>query len=308
MNALELKAKLNAAEIKYNKRLNTLTKVCLLLNIEVDDVVTNYNKLIASKDKSYVLRGEGVDEILRPLLPPIQNEYGKEYWDRDRLRTNIYELDNCRRVCENWEIKLNERINKDNIEKIPAIWDFLCEWEKKSIEWYKGNCKLYFDLKKEYENKLTEYKDSDKFKERVEVRLNQYNKEYLEKNRRWLENSVKNSLEYDFKDNYYNAIDSFTKVITKCKWCDNNCVGYEIDEELLVKEIAKEKENKYFDLVKRITKVTGEITDAKSLSVGPKGELEGIVVGVKARVRVETIEAGGYNIQRFHFRTLVHKL
>ena len=305
MNALELKAKLNAAEIKYNKRLNTLTKVCLLLHIEVDDVIANYNKLIASKDKSYVLRGEGVDEILRPLLSPIQNEYGKEYWDRERLRTNIYELDNCRKVCENWETKLNERINKDNIEKIKPIWDFLCEWEKRSIEWYRENCKAYFNLKKEYENKFNEYLNSDEYKEDVENSLRCYNKEYLEQHRKYLENSAKYHLESRFKERYYEDIDSFTKAITKIKY---EYTGYEVDEELLKKEVAKEKENKYFDLVNRITKVIGEITNASNLNVGPKGELEGIVEGLKGKVRVETIGAGGYNIQRFHFRTLVHKL
>ena len=308
MDAVELKAKLEAAQVKYNKRLATLGKVCKLLNIEVTDVIDNYNKLIASKDKSYVLRGGDVDEILRPLLPPLTDDYSDEYWNRDRLRTNIYDLDSCKRVCENWEIKLNERINKDNIEKISSIWQFLCEWEKKSIEWYKENCKLYFELKKSYEKKLTEYKNSDLFKERLEARLEQYNKEYLERNGRWLESIVKHSLENNFEDNYYNAIDVFTKAITKFRWRNNKRVGYEVDEARLEKEVAKEKEKKYFDLVNRITKVIGKIINASDLRVGPKGELEGIVEGEKGKVRVETVGAGGYNIQRFHFRTLVHKL
>ena len=94
MDAVELKAKLEAAQIKYNKRLNTLSKVCKLLNIEATDVIDNYNKLIASKDKSYALQGGDVDEILRPLLTLPTDDYSDEYWNRDRLRTNIYDLDN----------------------------------------------------------------------------------------------------------------------------------------------------------------------------------------------------------------------
>ena len=55
-------------------------------------------------------------------------------------------------------------------------------------------------------------------------------------------------------------------------------------------------------------KVIGKIIDASDLRVGPKGELEGIVEGEKGKVRVETVGAGGHTVQRFHFRTLVHKL
>ena len=46
-------------------------------------------------------------------------------------------------------------------------------------------------------------------------------------------------------------------------------------------------------------------TDASGLEVGAKGELNGLVNGTRGVARVTTIGAGGYNIQCFHFRTLV---
>lgn len=79
------------------------------------------------------------------------------------------------------------------------------------------------------------------------------------------------------------------------------------NEELIRKLIESEKEYKVRDLVYRVENVTGKITDAKYLSVGEKGDLTGYIVGEDGRAWVETISAGGWNIQCFHFRTIVSK-
>lgn len=38
------------------------------------------------------------------------------------------------------------------------------------------------------------------------------------------------------------------------------------------------------------------------------GEIAGVIYGENGSATIQTIGAGGYNIQRFHFRTLVHEL
>lgn len=83
-----------------------------------------------------------------------------------------------------------------------------------------------------------------------------------------------------------------------------------IDESLarLDKDLNREVELKYDDLINRANKVVGQITDASNLSVGPKGELDGIIEGTKGKARIETIGAGGYNIQIFHYRVLIHPI
>ena len=61
------------------------------------------------------------------------------------------------------------------------------------------------------------------------------------------------------------------------------------------------------NLYNRVKDITGEVTDCSSLYWGGKS-LNGYVIGKAGSARVETIGAGGYNIQRFHLRVLVHKM
>ena len=58
----------------------------------------------------------------------------------------------------------------------------------------------------------------------------------------------------------------------------------------------------------RIIFVDGEITDASALTVGAKGDLNGYIEGKDGKASIKTIGAGGYNIQCYHFRTLIHKM
>lgn len=76
----------------------------------------------------------------------------------------------------------------------------------------------------------------------------------------------------------------------------------------LEKALEAEKKAKIIDLVNRIEKVVGRIVDGDDLHIGPKGDLEGIIIGETGKAKINTIGAGGYNIQCFHFRTLIHEI
>lgn len=76
-------------------------------------------------------------------------------------------------------------------------------------------------------------------------------------------------------------------------------------DEYLNEVLDKEVENKKASLIKRIEKKAGKIVDAGMLYIASDGNINGNVEGEKAKVRVETILAGGYNIQKLHYRVLV---
>ena len=318
MTTQELQTKLNESLERVEKRLGTIKKLCIKLNVNYDELLNTYHNY-KPENSDWLLSRESEEIVNRFIQEKESNGWNDEIYEFNskisQLVDNLPKLFDLEKVANNWKIKLDKEINKQKIEKIPAIWNFLTEWENKSIEWYKQNAELYFELKKNFDKNLEEFKNSEKFEELVERNLKCYRPEYLENNRRLLESRVKSNLERDFKQNYYFRIDSFTKVITYVKSHYNyeeskyEYINYTINEELLNKTIAKEKEDKYFDLVRRVSELVGEIKDASNLSIGnQRGELNGIIIGENGKVRVETISAGGYNIQRFHYRVLLHKV
>lgn len=66
------------------------------------------------------------------------------------------------------------------------------------------------------------------------------------------------------------------------------------------------------DLYYRVKRITGEIVDWSNIRAeqGTWGftVLNGFVIGREGRCEVESILAGGYNIQRLHIRVLVHEI
>lgn len=325
MTSKELQQKLNDANERVEKRKGTISKVCKKLGIAEKDVLDIYYDEVKDYSAYYLPSKTAVEMVAKVVQKkPDRDEKGNWLDDNhqfnyvvEQLQDNLMKLYDVERVAKSWQEKYNNQFNKENAEKIESIWNFLCEWEKKAISWYLENAKTYFELKKNYERELKKYYASEEF----ERSYNNYiNNSYQMRYYRTPEN-VKRVLGDAFKTRYYADIDNFTKSITTIKNDyyypnpDNRYeyhmkpVSYTVDENKLIKTIAQEKLNKYYDLCNRITAEVGEIIDASGLSIGnQKGELNGIVKGTEGTARVETISAGGYNIQCFHYRVLVHKI
>lgn len=86
---------------------------------------------------------------------------------------------------------------------------------------------------------------------------------------------------------------------------DLYCRGEADRLQTLNKLLDRDVEAKRNMIIARVEEKAGEIQDASGLYVAMNGEINGVIVGSKGNVVVETIGAGGYNIQRFHFRVLV---
>ena len=93
------------------------------------------------------------------------------------------------------------------------------------------------------------------------------------------------------------------------EWCKEDI---EKTEEKIreAKENRRASTNLVENLITRIKEKAGEVIDYKGLYVTMGNGYEGVVIngtviGYKGTAVVESIRAGGYNIQRLHIRTLV---
>ncbi len=88
--------------------------------------------------------------------------------------------------------------------------------------------------------------------------------------------------------------------------------GYDFistDDEVLHRRNVEDARMFVLDLYNRVKEMTGEITSWSGVHLenGANGipALNGFVIGKEGRVKVESILAGGYNIQKLHIRVLV---
>jgi len=77
------------------------------------------------------------------------------------------------------------------------------------------------------------------------------------------------------------------------------------NDDFLETLLNKEVESKKKQFIAKVEKKAGTITNAKGLKIGIDGTINGTVIGEKDTVEVETIYAGGYNVQCLHYRILV---
>ena len=229
----------------------------------------------------------------------------------DDIKGATEKLEDAKKVLKNWQEKLGREEAKQQYiaDSIPQIIkDFLNEWKEGTIKYYNEMVDRY-------------YRAQETFKRDYNYLIFDYITEHLDKY-----NYIRNDpavKEFDPNADYYHiCYDAWCKVrrTDDYRQLEELYVNpykndptfahwkYEhFDEAWLDKVITQEMNNKLIDLMARVTKVTGTITDAAGLRIR-NGELNGVIEGERGTASVTTIGAGGWNIQRFHWRTLVHPI
>lgn len=210
-------------------------------------------------------------------------------WAKDDLRTSQSKLKDLEIQLENLFKQQEKEQKKNEVERIPVIEEFLEQWKIKALEWFKNDYQKlneYFQEVSEKRNQFKQWQDENK--------IYHYGKEYKEKEKELGldRETYLNKLKYSFHSLTQKLYQLYRK-----DW-----------EKELEREIERDKNNKRQFLVSRVKEITGQITDAKGLRIGDNGEINGIIIGIKGTAKVETISAGGYNIQCWHFRVLVKEI
>ena len=342
MTSSDLKVKYDQAQEKVEKRLETIRKICKKLDISFEDVMVAYaeqkNKALSEK-KDWLPSKYGKEAIEGLGLVHKETRLADGSWDDDayayndklnQLEDNLPKLFDVEKIANNWKVKYETELNKENAPKIQVLVDFLNNWGENAKDYYHRNANHIVELMNEFHQIAYEWladeipNGSVPYEQRKEInqKFNDFFRDNYGVKPRYRSSPTD---AYDFARAKGN-LDNLTQDIAKFRfiqeeksqynsWNDfgySNYKGYyelsHFDEEKLNRVIEAEKKAKYEDLCNRITYVVGEIQDVSNLHIGLKGDLNGVVVGTNGKAKVETIGAGGYHIQCFHYRTLVNKI
>lgn len=224
----------------------------------------------------------------------------EHYWDiceverkQDDIKGATRKLKDAEKALSNWQEKLDVEIEKDRFlsENAPAvIVEFLNQWKELAREWFIRAHSRYIELSKKLEAA----------KKDAEAR-------FIAENpgkRLW-------GLEYNNFMKKDKEVNSICGAINMLGGAVITMSTYHREDERLAwleRTLEADRKAKLFDLINRINAVVGTITDAAHLRISEKGNLDGTITGDKGKARIQTIGAGGWNIQIFHYRTLVHKI
>lgn len=218
-------------------------------------------------------------------------------------------LPELREKLARYEADMRALIEKANSRDIAVILEFLDNWKARMTQFYAGGLREYF-AEKEHVRDLARIHESKK-----------YGTPEYEK--------AKEEYEAAWKEHFSNCEGAYEYVVvnpnSKYSWERTKKVkveegkfeylkpysSYDTNDEALARlarDLNQEADAKYDFIIERTNDIVGQITDAGFLSIGAKGDLNGYIVGTRGKAKVQTIGAGGYNIQCYHFRTLIHAM
>ena len=222
-------------------------------------------------------------------------------------------LEEAKKILANWKEKLDERITSDDYLEANApeiLKEFLENWKQHAIDYYRQKRIRFIEYRKEL--RATERAA------RLEALQTLPS---LERSRKLYEGREPSDCDLanlwprkDVDEFLHERGLDYYQIQKKLQAKGDGIIFRMLEisneqerEGWLERTMEEEKRAKLLDLIGRIMSTVGTITDASALYIGPEGDINGYIVGTEGKAKIQTIGAGGYNIQCFHFRTLIHE-
>lgn len=262
-------------------------------------------KRIAGKEKEIEKLSKKIERIEKAKASGWDDDHNPYMYNESDLRRANKDLDEAKKSLDDYLEKLQQEKEKAQSRNVPAILEFLENWKQRLFEYYNEGLIEAFaekkivrelsDKKGMYPWGTPEYETAEKeYKERHHhyyCELHGYFRDLTPEERKLPQNRYQHKVKvkegkWEYLKDYY--VGTYEESIAKLK-----------------KDLDREANRKYDFIIERTNNIVGQITDASALRVGEKGDLNGNIKGTKGVAHVETIGAGGYAVQCFHFRTLI---
>lgn len=227
------------------------------------------------------------------------------YDERD-IKSTEKDIQEAENRLAYWVGKGEDEDAKAAARNIEPILEFLDGWKDKVNKYYVGLFVIYYEEREklqELSKKVSQLRWGTPEYEAAEKEHKSFRSEFYSKCHGY----------HEMKKTKYRGVETETRVKVRegeledaMPYVSGNDMKEAIEK--LDRDLVAEYNRKYDNIVERASYYCGKIEDVAGLRVGGKGELDGIVVGNKGKCHIETIGAGGYNIQCFHFRVLVHEI
>jgi len=205
-------------------------------------------------------------------------------------------------MCDRY-FETHDRTELENYKKSQGIW-YLPDYYSKRCDLEDAKSTLQKYLKQLEDEKAKEASLSELPEVVVEFRSNLI--------KRWDEYDFWKLEEIDriYKNNDIEYKDKINQLREKfgLGWRDFSW----LTKEQIHNQNVKDADALILNMINRTVSLTGKITDCKYLYLDQDNSgytiINGLVIGESGKARIESIGAGGYNIQKYHIRVLVKEV
>ena len=260
-------------------------------------------KRIAGKQKEITKLEKKLERIEKAEASGWENN--PYYYSESDKRWAIRDLNDAKEALAKWESELETANEKAASRNVTVILEFLEMWKKRCFDFYHEGLVKYYDEKEKLwalGREIDKMTWGDPGREELEKKFKAMSEVFCGKRVGYFE---------DWKEERGGRVYTGRRKVREGEYEYLSPYSHERTlpeaDARLKKDLDEEANRKYDFIIERTNAIVGKITDASELHVGAKQDLNGYIIGERGTAKVQTIGAGGYNIQCFHFRTLINK-